>query len=241
MERPSALPTERKTSQLLKEGNAQQESDLAVFLKQAKGMSEDELRHEILRDQTKRMELLKNQYEEQLTELFFLQNGGNMMDLLSWKRKPNRQRDEFMNQNPLVDEDDVSASHGPESRPEMHTSWNGHSVNGAAMTATTRTVEGAAAEVEGKRLAMSPPLGSFQNSSSAGAEDALRARQEAQVLTSIAHLSREGLWSSRRLPLVHEPPRKMAHWDYLLSEMEWMAVDFSGERRWKMAAAKKVC
>lgn len=28
--------------------------------------------------------------------------------------------------------------------------------------------------------------------------------------------------------------------DYLLEEMQWMATDFAQERRWKVAAAKKV-
>lgn len=35
--------------------------------------------------------------------------------------------------------------------------------------------------------------------------------------------------------------RPKSHWDYLLEEMQWMAADFAQERRWKEAAAKKVC
>jgi len=48
------------------------------------------------------------------------------------------------------------------------------------------------------------------------------------------------LWSARRLPKVQETTRGKAHWDYVLDEMQWLAVDFAQERRWKMAAAKKV-
>lgn len=33
------------------------------------------------------------------------------------------------------------------------------------------------------------------------------------------------------------PPRKKVHWDYLLEEMNWLAIDFTQERRWKMALA----
>ena len=56
----------------------------------------------------------------------------------------------------------------------------------------------------------------------------------------IAELQREGLWSEKRLPKVAEPPRAKTHWDYLLEEMVWLAGDFSAERKWKKAAAKKV-
>ena len=31
---------------------------------------------------------LREQYNEHLSELFFLQHGGNMIDYMSWKRKP---------------------------------------------------------------------------------------------------------------------------------------------------------
>ena len=65
--------------------------------------------------------------------------------------------------------------------------------------------------------------------------------QEAQVIQRIAELRREGLWSTRRLPKVQEPPRSKAHWDYLLEEMQWLAADFAQERKWKKAGARKVC
>jgi len=40
-------------------------------------------------DQMSSLRLLHNAYEEYLTELFFLQNGGNLMDYFSWKKRPN--------------------------------------------------------------------------------------------------------------------------------------------------------
>ncbi|KAI8489001.1 hypothetical protein Bbelb_332250 [Branchiostoma belcheri] len=67
-----------------------------------------------------------------------------------------------------------------------------------------------------------------------------RAKQEAAVQQRVAELRKEGLWSQRRLPKVQEPPRPKAHWDYLLEEMQWLATDFAQERKWKMAAAKKL-
>ena len=66
-----------------------------------------------------------------------------------------------------------------------------------------------------------------------------RAKQEASVLSRVAELRKEGLWSARRLPRIQEPPREKAHWDYLLEEMAWLSNDFYQERKWKRAAAKR--
>ena len=59
-------------------------------------------------------------------------------------------------------------------------------------------------------------------------------------MSRVSELRKDGLWSSRRLPKVQEPPRNKAHWDYLLEEMQWLAADFAQERKWKKAAARKV-
>lgn len=68
----------------------------------------------------------------------------------------------------------------------------------------------------------------------------LYSSQENQIHQRIADLRKEGLWSLRRLPKLQEAPRPKSHWDYLLEEMQWMATDFAQERRWKVAAARKV-
>merc|ERR1711894_671326 len=65
-----------------------------------------------------------------------------------------------------------------------------------------------------------------------------KCRQEPFVVRTIAHLSREGLWSQKRLPKVCERPRPRTHWDSILGEMQWLAVDYHQERKWKKAAAK---
>ena len=59
-------------------------------------------------------------------------------------------------------------------------------------------------------------------------------------MSRIAELQREGLWTEKRLPKVTEPARAKTHWDYLLEEMVWLAADFTQERKWKKAAARKV-
>lgn len=66
-----------------------------------------------------------------------------------------------------------------------------------------------------------------------------KARHEAYVVARIAQLRKEGLWTEKKLPKVHEPARPKCHWDYLLEEMVWLSADFAQERKWKKAAAKK--
>uniref|UniRef100_W5MG80 E1A binding protein p400 n=1 Tax=Lepisosteus oculatus TaxID=7918 RepID=W5MG80_LEPOC len=71
-------------------------------------------------------------------------------------------------------------------------------------------------------------------------KQAEQAKLENQVHQRVAELRKEGLWSLSRLPKLQEAPRPKSQWDYLLEEMQWMAADFAQERRWKMAAAKKL-
>jgi len=40
-------------------------------------------------DRMSTLRLLHGSYQDDLTELFFLQNGGNLMDYFSWKKRPN--------------------------------------------------------------------------------------------------------------------------------------------------------
>lgn len=35
------------------------------------------------------LKIIKSEHQECLTELFFLQNGGNIMDYYTWKKRPN--------------------------------------------------------------------------------------------------------------------------------------------------------
>ncbi|XP_058245104.1 E1A-binding protein p400 isoform X2 [Hemibagrus wyckioides] len=84
--------------------------------------------------------------------------------------------------------------------------------------------------------------GSAANSVQESPQDkqAEQAKLESQVHQRIAELRKEGQWSASRLPKLQEASRPKSHWDYLLEEMQWMAADFAQERRWKMAAAKKL-
>ncbi|XP_062606790.1 helicase domino-like isoform X2 [Saccostrea cucullata] len=84
--------------------------------------------------------------------------------------------------------------------------------------------------------------GVYDGAPGVGTQEAIveRAKQEAQVMQRVSELRKEGLWSTRKLPKVQEPPRNKGHWDYLLEEMQWLAADFAQERKWKKAAARKV-
>ncbi|XP_060787242.1 E1A-binding protein p400 isoform X3 [Neoarius graeffei] len=84
--------------------------------------------------------------------------------------------------------------------------------------------------------------GSATNTTQESSQDkqAEQAKLESQVHQRIAELRKEGQWSASRLPKLQEASRPKSHWDYLLEEMQWMAADFAQERRWKMAAAKKL-
>ena len=53
-----------------------------------------------------------------------------------------------------------------------------------------------------------------------------KVKQEAWVVKRVAELTREGVWSEKRLPKVCEKPRPRTQWDVTLQEMRWLAVDF---------------
>ena len=55
----------------------------------------------------------KERFQEVLAELFFLQNGGNMMDLISWKRKPPAVYYEYVKTHPLELADEKSLTSHP--------------------------------------------------------------------------------------------------------------------------------
>ncbi len=67
-----------------------------------------------------------------------------------------------------------------------------------------------------------------------------KVKQEAWVLRRVHELTREGMWTHKRVPKVCERPRQRTHWDCLLQEMQWLSVDFYQERQWKKEAARVI-
>ncbi|KAJ2952403.1 hypothetical protein O0L34_g6710 [Tuta absoluta] len=178
------------------------------------------LRKRILEYKLLRLKSLRDRFTEQLSELYFLQAGGNMMDYAAWrKRPPAPQLVTFLE----ARRPPALAPPPPDPPP--------------APAAPTPAVAVAVAPTVPLAATGAASAGA---TAAAGAQEVVeKARQEAYVARRVAELSRAGLWAERRLPRVLEPPRPKAHWDYLLEEMAWLAQDFAIERKWKKQAAKK--
>lgn len=59
----------------------------------------------------------------------------------------------------------------------------------------------------------------------------------AHVLRLVDVQRERGTWSVRQPRKFRPAPRVPCHWDGMLGEMRWLALDFRQERRWKMAVA----
>nr|XP_021531105.1 E1A-binding protein p400 isoform X7 [Aotus nancymaae] len=131
------------------------------------------------------------------------------------------------------------SSSGPGPSPARSSPINRpSSATNKALSPVTSRTPGVAASAPSKPQSPAQNATSSQDSS----QDTLTEQitLENQVHQRIAELRKAGLWSQRRLPKLQEAPRPKSHWDYLLEEMQWMATDFAQERRWKVAAAKKL-
>ena len=60
------------------------------------------------------------------------------------------------------------------------------------------------------------------------------------TIERINQLKANNKWSLRQPIKQKAAPRRKAHWDFVLDEMQWMRTDFREERKWKMALACKV-
>lgn len=183
---------------------------------------------------------VKSTHDGFLKELFFLENGGNLMDLLSWNKKPNISRDQFLKQREL--EPDVTC-HVPSATtiqiPLSTVSPSLHATppKGGTALSPARSITFPASSPRPATRAHASFSSVYENSH----EDiVMRARHEAEVMKAISELRKEGLWGASRLPKVREPARIKTHWDYLLEEMQWLATDFANEKKWKINAARKV-
>lgn len=65
-------------------------------------------------------------------------------------------------------------------------------------------------------------------------------QQDCRILTRIYQLQSANRWSLRQTERSVEPSRPRAHRDVLLCQMKWMRTDFREERKWKLAAAKRI-
>ncbi|XP_038215433.1 helicase domino-like [Zerene cesonia] len=204
------------------------------------------LRKRILEYKLLRLKNLRDRYTEQLSELYFLQAGGNMMDYATWRKKPPApQLVAFLE----ARRPPPAAPPPPEPPPVASTAPPTPPVAAPVpepLAATPPAPPAPAAPPTAPPPAPAPsvplaPLAPLAPSVPAAPADEMveKAKQEAYVAARVAELVRSGLWTERRLPRVLEPPRPKTHWDYLLEEMAWLAQDFAHERKWKKQAAKK--
>lgn len=239
------------------------------------------IKHRVLKYHRAKLASLKLKREVDLKEKFFLETGGNMMDIVTWKKKPSAKRDKYLQLYDIESEvspcDQRSLSHNSSSHPSVESAYKheaathkhdkhskqqkikSEAAEGASITSTTIQIPLSTVSHNLRAVTPSSPVktpqipsssprpvtrlhSSFSSFYETSHEDiVMRARHEAEVMRAINDLRKEGLWSSSRLPKVHEPSRKKTHWDYMLEEMQWLAADFANERRWKVNAAKKVC
>ncbi len=61
-----------------------------------KGRGGHNVKSKLLKHRKAKLAALKLKYEVQLKEKFFLEEGGNVMDFMTWKRKPNSRRDLYL-------------------------------------------------------------------------------------------------------------------------------------------------
>lgn len=179
---------------------------------------------------------IKSSHDVLLREVFFLENGGNLMDFLMWKRKPNISRDQFLKQHELeADVPSATTIQIPLSTvsPTLHAT----PPKGITPLSPARSITFPSSSPRPTTRAHASFSSVYENSH----EDiVMRARHEAEVMKAISELRKEGLWGASRLPKVQEPGRIKTHWDYLLEEMQWLSTDFANEKRWKINAARKV-
>ena len=238
------------------------------------------IRQRLLDKRRARRSKVLESYKDNMSELFFLQSNGNVVDLPTFRKKPSHKYLNFLKSNnvpsDVMDEMRLAVL-GPNAISEkpqvtVSTTTGKVTVSSAAMAAAVVAAHGSNwrpvnSTANSESLKATPPYSprssllspvkygdqlqpfNRQNSTrSTYAEYRIpsyskellveKLRQEAWVTRRINDLTREGLWSDKRLPKVCERPRPRTHWDSVLSEMKWMSVDFHEEKRWKLAAAK---
>jgi len=109
------------------------------------------------------------------------------------------------------------------------------------MTSTTNMVDGRMMDTEKIRNMHMPVLmqNSIQNVNAAKMNNRLTESLDTLYIQKMCILNRVNNLQSkiggRRFFKFPEPNRTFTHWDYLLQEMKWMALDFSQERRSKIS------
>lgn len=216
-------------------------------------------RNKVLKHYTTIVDDLRMNFQEKLTQLFFVQSGGNMVDYPAWKGRPSPHLISYLNsqrldntkplfpsvpttikqENPPRKSNDKSAKKdlADAIALEQYGFVQGSHINPKEKSSKQHQSDSKLSlHVDGDRS----QTGQRTSTSSVNSSIVGQVRHESETLHKIAELRKSGLWSASRLPKVFEAPRKKSHWDFLLEEMQWLATDFSQEKRWKRNIAKKV-
>jgi hypothetical protein len=190
-----------------------------------------------------RSKLIKEKYNEHLMEAYFLEAGGNILDLYQFAKKPKSHSYlAYLKEHAIDPKENVEEQTIPQTVPSTPTATAASSLPGISHTQSNSTTTSTPLTNHNQELKMnSSKVKTSANHQNISNQEQIveKARQEAYVVQRITDLQKEGLWSEKRLPKVQEMHRAKAHWDFLLEEMVWLAADFAQERKWKKAAAKK--
>lgn len=185
-----------------------------------------------------RSKLIKEKYNEHLMEAYFLEAGGNILDLYQFAKKPKTQAYiAYLKEHAIDPKEQESVT----TTPTTPSATSVNSLPGITVTVPNPVTPMVTTvpEVKLNSNKIKTPINHHQSATSSQEQIVEKAKQEAYVVQKISDLQKEGLWSEKRLPKVQEMHRAKAHWDFLLEEMVWLAADFAQERKWKKAAAKK--
>lgn len=218
-------------------------------------------RNKVLKHYTTIVDDLRVNFQEKLTQLFFVQSGGNMVDYPAWKGRPSPHLISYLNSQRLDNTKplfpSVPTAVKQENLPRKSTDKStkkdladaialeqygfvqGSHINPKEKSSKQHQIDSKSSlHVDGD--GNKTQTGQRTSTSSLNSSIVGQVRHESETLHRIAELRKSGLWSASRLPKVFEAPRKKSHWDFLLEEMQWLATDFSQEKRWKRNMAKKV-
>ncbi|XP_044271638.1 helicase domino isoform X1 [Tribolium madens] len=187
--------------------------------------------------------LIKEKYNEHLMEAYFLEAGGNILDLYQFSKKPKSPAYlAYLKEHAIDPKENMEEQSISQIVPSTPTATSASSLPGISHTQSniTATSTPLTNHNQDSKLNSSKVKTPTNHQNVSNQEQIVeKAKQEAYVVQRIADLQKEGLWSEKRLPKVQEMHRAKAHWDFLLEEMVWLAADFAQERKWKKAAAKK--
>ena len=194
-----------------------------------------------------------DKYKEYMAELFHLQSAGAatsalILDFPAFKKKPTAQYINFLKSNHAPEDimKEVRKAAGIKEPTQQQQTPQVQQ----ASSPVKRPAGNVADDLPARKVVRPPPKAvpppppptvhapppqqqqPRQWSSSSSVSPAVRAalaskmRQEAYVVRRVAELTRDGMWSAKKLPKVCERPRPKTQWDAVLGEMQWMAVDF---------------